>query len=271
MVIPARVRKPRDKAKAENAVLQAERWILAPLRNRTFFSLAEANQAIRERLAWLNNRRMRGMEASRAELFEEVDRPAMLPLPPRPYEYATFKRARVNIDYHVEVDKHYYSVPWQLVGEEVEVRMTRSAVEVLHHGKRVASHPRSYERGAATTCCAHRPASHRTHLEWTPSRIVSWAAETGEATACLVERIMAEKPHPEMGYRACLGIIRLSKRYGPERVEAAAARALSAGTASYRSVKSMLASGLDGEREEEDGERPPLPSHPNLRGPDYYN
>ncbi len=271
VVIPARVRKPRDKAKAENAVLQAERWILAPLRNRTFFSLAEANQAVRERLAWLNNRRMRGMEASRAELFEAVDRPAMLPLPPHPYEYATFKRARVNIDYHVEVDKHYYSVPWRLVGEEVEVRMTRSAVEVLHQGKRVASHPRSYMRGAATTCCAHRPASHRAHLEWTPSRIVSWAAETGEATARLVERIMAEKPHPEMGYRACLGIIRLSKRYGPERVEAAAARALSAGAASYRSVKSMLASGLDRGREEEDGERPPLPSHPNLRGPDYYN
>ncbi len=211
------------------------------------------------------------MEASRAELFEAVDLPAMLPLPARPYEYATFKRARVNIDYHVEVDKHYYSVPWRLVGEEVEVRLTRSAVEVLHKGKRVASHPRSYERGAATTCCAHRPASHRAHLEWTPSRIISWAAETGEATARLVERIMAEKPHPEMGYRACLGVIRLSKRYGPERVEAAAARALSAGTASYKSIKSMLASGLDQECEEEDGERPPLPSHPNLRGPDYYN
>ena len=170
----------------------------------------------------------------------------MLPLPERPYEHATFKRARVNIDYHVAVEGHYYSVPYRLVREEVEVRMTRSTIEVLHHGKRVASHPRSYERGTATTCCAHRPASHRAYLEWTPSRIVAWAAETGEATARLVERIMAAKPHPEMGYRACLGIIRLGKRYGAERMEQAAARALSAGAISYKSVKSMLASGLDG-------------------------
>lgn len=271
VVIPARARKPKDKAKVENAVLQAERWILAPLRNRTFFSLAEANQAIAERLGWLNNRKMRGMEASRAELFSRIDLPAMLPLPERPYEYATFKRARVNIDYHVEADGHYYSVPYRLVGEEVEARMTRSAVEILHLGKRVASHPRSYERGVATTQGEHRPASHRAHLEWTPSRIISWAAETGGATACLVERIMAAKPHPEMGYRACLGIIRLSKRYGPERVEAAAARALESGAVSYKSVKSMLAAGLDRACEEGDGERPPLPSHPNLRRPGYYN
>jgi transposase len=271
VVIPARVRKPKDKAKVESAVLQVERWVIAPLRGRTFFSLDEANQAVRERLAWLNNRRMRGMEASRSELFAGVDSPAMLPLPTRPYEYATFKRARVNIDYHVEVEGHYYSVPYRLVGEEVEVRMTRQAVEIVHRGKRVASHPRSYVRGAATTCCAHRPASHRAYLEWTPSRIVAWAAETGEATAELVERIMAEKPHPEMGYRACLGIIRLGKRYGAERMEQAAARALAAGAVSYKSIKSMLASGLDGAGEQGDGERPPLPSHSNLRGPDYYN
>jgi transposase len=270
VVIPARVRKPKDKAKVESAVLQAERWILAPLRNRTFFSLTEANQAIAERLAWLNNRVMRGMEASRAELFRRIDRPAMLPLPERPYEHATFKRARVNIDYHVAVEGHYYSVPYRLVREEVEVRMTRSTIEVLHHGKRVASHPRSYERGTATTCCAHRPASHRAYLEWTPSRIVAWAAETGEATARLVERIMAAKPHPEMGYRACLGIIRLGKRYGAERMEQAAARALSAGAISYKSVKSMLASGLDGAGEQEE-ERPQVPSHSNVRGPGYYN
>ena len=216
------------------------------------------------------SRVMRGMEASRSELFYSTDRPAMLPLPSRPYEYATFKRARVNIDYHVAVEGHYYSVPYQLVREEVEVRMTRSTIEILHHGKRVASHLRSYKRGMATTCCAHRPASHRAYLEWTPSRIVSWARETGEATAHLVEQIMAAKPHPEMGYRACLGIIRLSQKYGPERMEAAAARALEAGAISYKSVKSMLASGLDRANEREE-ERPKVPSHANLRGPSYYN
>jgi transposase len=250
-------------------VLQSERWILAALRNRVFFSLSEANLAVGERLAWLNGRLMRGMEASRAELFGRIDLEAMLPLPEHPYEYATFKKARVNIDYHIEVEKHYYSVPYQLTRAEVEVRMTRSVVEVLWRGKRVASHMRSYQKGAATTLDAHRPASHRAYLEWTPSRIASWAAGTGPATAELVERIMREKPHPEMGYRACLGVIRLAGKYGAERMEAAAARAISTGAASYRSVKSILDSGLD--RIELTGESPrPLPEHENLRGSGYY-
>lgn len=269
VVIPARVRKAKDKAKVESAVLQSERWILAALRNRVFFSLSEANLAVGERLAWLNGRLMRGMEASRAELFGRIDLEAMLPLPEHPYEYATFKKARVNIDYHIEVEKHYYSVPYQLTQAEVEVRMTRSVVEVLWRGKRVASHMRSYQKGAATTLDAHRPASHRAYLEWTPSRIASWAAGTGPATAELVERIMREKPHPEMGYRACLGVIRLAGKYGAERMEAAAARAISTGAASYRSVKSILDSGLD--RIELTGESPrPLPEHENLRGSGYY-
>lgn len=258
-----------SKAKVESAVLQSERWILAALRNQVFFSLAEANLAIAERLAWLNGRVMRGMEASRAELFCRVDRPAMLPLPEHPYEFATFCKARVNIDYHIEVDKHYYSVPYQLTRAEVEVRMTRSSVEVLWRGKRVASHMRSYQKGAATTLDAHRPASHRAYLEWTPSRIASWASGTGPATAELVERIMAEKPHPEMGYRACLGVIRLAGKFGEKRMEAAAARAVSTGATSYRSVKSILASGLDRIGPEAEIPRH-LPAHANLRGPDYY-
>jgi len=269
VVIPARAGKPRDKAKVEAAVLQAERWILAPLRNRVFFSLAEANLAISERLCWLNDRVMRGMGASRKELFCQVDREAMLPLPDSPYEFATFKKARVNIDYHIEVEKHYYSVPYQLTREEVEVRLTRTTVEVFWRGKRVASHPRSYVKGATTTLDDHRPASHRAYLEWTPSRIASWAAATGQATAELVARIMAEKPHPEMGYRACLGVIRLSKRYGAERTEAACRRALAAGAASYKSVKSILSSGLDRLEVEPEAARP-LPEHANLRGPGYY-
>jgi len=270
VVIPARVRAPKDKAKVESAVLQAERWILAPLRNRVFHSLPEANVAIAERLEWLNDRTMRGMDASRAELFEAVDRPAMLDLPERPYGFATWKKARVNIDYHVEVEGHYYSVPYRLTREKVEVRLTEGTIEVFHRGKRVASHPRSFARGQATTTHDHRPASHRAYLEWTPSRIISWAAETGPSTAGLVEEIMRRKPHPEMGYRSCLGIIRLSGKFGPERLEAASHRALSVGACSYKSVKSILQSGLD-KIEKQDDERPAIPVHENVRGPDYYN
>ena len=268
-VIPARVRKPKDKAKVENAVLQVERWVIAPLRGRTFFSLAEANQAISERLDFLNNRTMKGLGASRRELFCRIDRPALLPLPSCPYEFAHRKRARVNIDYHVEVCGHYYSVPYRLVREQVEVRYTQRTVEVYHRGRRVASHPRSYARGRATTQDDHRPASHRAYLEWTPSRIISWAEETGPATAELVSAIMASKPHPEMGFRSCLGIIRLSARYSPARVEAAAGRALASGAVSYRSIKSILSAGLDRIADEED----PLvlPEHENIRGPEYYN
>lgn len=271
-VIPARVRKPKDKAKVESAVLQVERWVIAPLRGRTFFSLTEANRAIRERLEFLNNRKMAGLDASRRELYETLDLPALLSLPQRPYEYGVWREGvGVNIDYHISVEGHFYSVPYQLTKKRVDVRLTAQVVEIFYKGKRVASHPRSHAKGKATTQGEHRPASHSAHLEWTPSRIVAWARETGPATAELASEIMRNKPHPEMGYRACLGIIRLGKKYGPERVEAAAARALSAGAASYKSVKSMLASGLDQECEEGDGERPPLPSHPNLRGPDYYN
>jgi transposase len=269
-IIPARVGKPKDKAKVEASVLQAERWILAPLRNRTFHSIAQANVAIKERLQWLNDRRMKGMDASRAELFRTVDRPAMITLPQAPYEFARWKKARVNIDYHVEVEGHYYSVPYQLTREKVEVRMTEGTIEVFHKGRRVASHPRSFSRGLATTTNDHRPASHKAYLEWTPSRIVAWAEETGPATASLVEEIMRRKPHPEMGYRSCLGIIRLSGKFGSDRLEAASARALSAGACSYRSVKSILSAGLD-KASEQDDDRPPVPRHDNVRGPDYYN
>jgi transposase len=269
-IIPARVRTPKDKAKVESAVLQAERWILAPLRNRTFHSVHDANIAIAERLEWLNDRRMRGMDASRAELFETVDRPAMLTLPEHPYEFATWKKARVNIDYHIEIEGHYYSVPYHLVREKVDVRLTDGTIEVFHRGKRVASHPRSFTRGQASTTNEHRPASHKAYLQWTPSRIISWAQETGPATAALVEEIMRSKPHPEMGYRSCLGIIRLADRFGPERTEAASGRALACGACSYRSVKSILQSGLD-RLNEQDADRPAIPPHENVRGPDYYN
>jgi len=270
VIIPARVGKAKDKAKVESGVLQSERWILAALRNRVFHSVPEANLAIGERLEWLNDRKMKGMDASRRELFETVDLPAMRPLPRTPYVYGDWKKATVNIDYHVTVDKHHYSVPYRLTRQEVEVKLSSSTVEVFHKGKRVASHPRSFAKGRFTTLEEHMPASHRAYLEWTPSRIEAWAAETGPDTARLVARIMAEKPHPEQGYRSCLGIIRLSGKHGSDRVEAASHRALATGAVSYQSVKSILSSGLD-RVQTNDAEARPLPRHDNLRGPDYYN
>jgi transposase len=269
-IIPARPYKPRDKAKVETGVLIAERWILAALRNRTFFSLAEANRAIRERVAWLNNRPFKKLEGSRASLFAELDRPALRPLPPVPYEYATWKRATVSIDYHVEYERHYYSVPYALVGERADVRASARTIEVFVRGRRVASHLRSAAPGRHTTESAHMPESHRRHLEWTPGRLVAWGEQTGPATGALVAAILRSRPHPEQGFRSCLGIFRLGRRHGPVRIEAACARALAVGALSYRSIDSILRAGLD---------RAPLPEpapvratrdHPNVRGPGYY-
>lgn len=270
-VVPARPRKPRDKAKAEAGVQLVERWILAALRNRRFTSLAALNQAIRELLERLNRRPFRKREGSRAELFESLDRPALQPLPVEAYEFADWKKARVNIDYHVEVERHYYSVPYPLVGQQVEVRLAARTVEIFHRGQRVASHLRSREPYRETTVHEHRPKSHQKHLEWPPSRLIGWARTVGPATAELFEKILASKPHPEMGYRSCLGVLRLAKSYSPERVEAAAARAVRLGVCSYRSVKSMLARGLDRQAPPEpEPERPPL-KHANIRGADYYD
>ena len=269
--IPRRVKKPRDKAKGEVAVLQVERWVIAPLRNLLFHSIHEVNLAMKERLSWLNCRKMKVLDASRRELFLKHEAPALKPLPETPYEIATWKKAKVSIDYHIQLEGHYYSVPYRLIGSRVEARMSSSSVEVFHKGKRVASHRRSFKKGGFTTCDHHRPASHRAHLEWKPSRIISWAQETGPATALLVEGIMREKPHPEMGYRAALGIIRLGGKFGSDRLEAAAERALSAEAFSYRSVKSILPSGLDRILEKGLDEPAHIPEHENIRGAGYYN
>jgi transposase len=269
-VIPARVRKPRDKAKVEAGVLLAERWILARLRNRRFCSLAEANAEIARLLAALNTRPFKKLPGSRAELFERIDRPAMGPLPPVPYEFARWRLGvKVNIDYHVELYRHYYSVPYQLVGQRVDVRASAALVEVFSAGRRVASHVRDDTPGRHSTDPAHMPKAHRAHAEWTPSRIVAWAERTGAATAALASAIMESRPHPEQGYRSCLGIIRLAERYGAERVDAACARALTARALSYRSVESILRHGLDAEPLERPVLRP-HPRHANLRGATYY-
>ena len=272
-IIPARSRKPKDKAKAEAAVLLAERWILARLRNRTFFSVAEANAAVWELLLELNSRPFQKIEGSRHSLWEQLDRPALRPLPERPYEIATWRGARVNIDYHVEAKRGYcYSVPYQLAGQKCEIRTTVSTVEVFVRNKRVASHRRRRTPGY-TTLPEHMPESHRRHAEWTPARIVRWAARAGDNTAALVSAVMETRPHPEQGFRACLGIMRLGKRYGTDRLDAACARALAIRSYSYRSVESILQHGLD---------RQPLPQdtaptrhqhrhHEHVRGGTYYH
>ncbi|HZD65340.1 MAG TPA: IS21 family transposase [Acidimicrobiales bacterium] len=265
-IIPARRRHPRDKAKAEGGVLLAERWIIARLRNQRFSSIAQANEAIAKLLIWLNDRPFKKLQGSRHSVFVELEAPALRGLPEAAYELARFRKARVNIDYHVEVrdDRHFYSVPYRLVGEVVELRLTAGVVEVLHNGHRVASHLRRHRSGH-TTDPAHMPESHRRHAEWTPSRILSWAARSGPNTRAIAEEILARRPHPEQGYRSCLGIIRLADRYGADRVEAACGRAAFLHAYSYRSVRSILQTGLD----KVPVEKPrPVghPRHDNLRG-----
>jgi transposase len=270
VVVPARPYRPRDKSTAESAVQVAQRWILAVLRHHTFFSLAEANEAILVHLDRLNNRPFQKLEGSRKSQFESIDKPALRPLPPTPYVVGIWKKARVHLDYHVQVDHCYYSVPFTLVREEVDVRLTDTTVEIFHRGKRVAVHKRLYGKGKFTTDIAHCPESHRRHLAWSPQRLASWAESVGPETARLVAVILESHTHPEQGYRSCLGIMRLAKRYPAERVELASARALAIGARSYRSVKTILEKGLDQVPPEPSDEQPALPPHKNVRGPEYF-
>jgi transposase len=270
-VMPARPRKPRDKAKVESAVQVVQRWIVMRLRHRRFFSVREANEAIRELLTYLNNRPFRKRrDECRASLFAKIDRPALKPLPAERYDLSLWAQARVNIDYHVAYDGNWYSVPYSLTGQLVEVRSTPTTVEIFHRGQRVASHLRSRERNKPVTQNEHRPKSHQAHLEWPPSRIVHWAAQVGANTAQLVQRILDDKPHPEMGYRACLGIIRLAQKYSPSRMESAAERAVLTGAVSYKSVESILRNRLDSQPSTAPPPARPSPDHENLRGPEYF-
>jgi len=270
-IVPARADRPKDKAKVEAGVLVVERWILASLRNRTFFSLRELNAAIAELLKELNHRPFKKLDGSRASWFEKIEKPSLKPLPRSRYEFARWKKAGVNIDYHVELNRHYYSVPYQLVQEKVSIRYTARTVEIFHHGKRVASHVRDDRPGLHTTCNEHMPKSHQEYLGWTPSRIIRWAQTFGESTASLVERIIESRDHPAQGYRSCLGILRLGKRYSAERLEAACARAILIGGWSYKSVRSILQAELDSKPlpEKKKSEKPIR--HPNIRGSGYYH
>lgn len=273
-VMPARPGKPRDKAKVENGVLIVQRWILARLRNETFYSLDDLNCRVDVLQEDLNSRPMKKYGGiSRRQLFDRIERAELRPLPTERFEFCEWKQPRVNIDYHVEVDRHYYSVPSTLVGEIVDARFTASTVELLHRGKRVASHIRSYVAGKHTTKTEHMPKSHQKHAEWTPSRIITWATETGPRTAELAAVIMKERRHPEQGYRSCLGILRLGKTYGTDRLEAACARAIVARARSYGHVESILKAGLDRVPLPELSETPPTPpeAHENIRGPRYYS
>lgn len=270
-ILPTRPRRPRDKAKVESGVLVAERWLLAPLRNHTFFGLTELNRALAERLELLNDRPFQKLEGSRRSHFETFERHALRPLPSTPFEIAERRKARANIDYHIDVLGHLYSVPYQLVRQPVEVRLTATGVEIFHDGRRVAVHRRGFRKGGFTTEPGHRPKSHQEHLDWSPSRLVRWAEKTGPAAAGLVQHVLDSRPHPEHGYRACLGILRLGDRYGPERLEAACARALRIGGTTYRSVKSILEHGLDRAPLAEEQTTLQLPQdHPHIRGPEYY-
>jgi transposase len=271
VVLPARVRKPRDKAKAEAGVLLVERWILAVLRHRTFFSLAELNREIARHLERLNARPFKKLPGSRRALFEQLDRPALRPLPAQPFAFAEWKQVRVNIDYHVEIDGHYYSVPYQLVRKALEARYSERTVEVFHQGRRVASHPRSHLKGRHTTLPEHMPAAHRSYAEWTPQRLIRWAEQNGPATAGMVQTILERRAHPQQGFRSCLGIMRLGKRFGEERLEAACRRALTLNACSYKSIESILRQGLDGQAVPEQQELDLVLEHENIRGADYYH
>jgi transposase len=269
-VLPTRTARPRDKAKVETGVQLVERWVLAPLRHHTFFSLAELNQAIAVQRRALNARPFQKLAGSRATLFATLEQPALRPLPATRYEYATWKKARVNIDYHIMVADHGYSVPSTLVRQEVDVRLTATTVEILHRGRRVAAHLRSAVRGRFTTDPTHRPKAHQRHLEWTPSRLIQWGSSLGPATGQLIQQLLESYPHPEQGYRACLGLFSLGKRHGTARLEAACARALRTGTPRYRSVKSILSAGLDRLPSDEPIALALPLVHAHVRGPAYY-
>jgi len=270
VILPARTYRPRDKAAVEAGVQVVERWVLAPLRKVQFFSLAELNRALAAKVAEVNSRAFRGEPTSRLELFDELERPALKPLPATRYELAEWKKVTVNIDYHVEYNRHYYSVPYTLVHQKLEVRATAGTVEVYKGSRRVASHAREHGRRRYVTDPAHMPPSHRAHLEWTPSRLVSWANSVSPDAAALAEKILASRPHPEHSYRACLGLMALARRYGNERLGAACRRALASGAISYSSVKSILAQNLDHAPLPARSAAPPPPEHENLRGAAYY-
>lgn len=272
VALPARPYKPRDKAKVEVAVQIVTRWILARLRQQTFHSLLTLNLALRGLLEDLNQRPFKRLPGTRRSQFVALDQPVLQPLPATPYEYAEWRKARVGIDYHIEVERHFYSVPAALVKREVEVRLTAQTLECFAAGQRVALHARSRLAGAHSTTPEHMPKAHRAHMEWTPGRFLNWANEIGPQARAVVQHLLWTRPHPEMGYRSCLGLLGLAKRYSPQRLEAACQRALANGTPARRSILSILTQGLDRLPlpDPEDSEETTAIQHENIRGGSYY-
>jgi transposase len=268
-ILPTRPARPRDKGKVEGAVLIVERWILARLRNMRFFSIEALNSAIADLLADLNARPMRRIGRSRRQLFDEIEQSALQSLPETAFDYAEWKRAKVHPDYHIEVLHSFYSVPHRLIGRHVDVRLTHRMVEIFHNHDRVAMHARRGQRGGHSTVTEHMPKAHQRHGAMTPQVLVSRAARVGTNVAIVVERVIRDRPHPEQGYRSALGVLSLERRFGRDRLEAACDRALTHGTVSFTSVKSILVTGLD-KATEPTPPGPPTPEHQNIRGPGYY-
>ena len=269
-ILPARPGKPKDKAKVEAGVQVVQRWVVAALRKRRFFSLAELNAAIRELLEKLNGKVSRHLGASRRELFERLDRPALKPLPVEPYEYAEWRERRAGLDYHVEIDRHYYSVPYQLLKRKLWARISSRTIEIFHDGKRVASHVRTSGNRGHTTVAEHMPASHREYAGLTPAELKRQAARIGPNTSALVDRVLDSKTHPEQGFRTCLGIVRLAKPHGRDALEAACLRAIEINGLTYQSVSSILRNNLHRHRPQKPAEGPAI-THPNIRGPEYFH
>ncbi len=268
-IIPARVRKPKDKAKVEAGVKVVQEWILARLRNQTFFSLTDLNVDITDLLTNLNNEPFEKLEGSRKSLFDTLDKQALQPLPQEPYEYAEWKLARVNVDSHLEVDHHYYSVPYQLLHKQLDVRITGNTVECFYKGNRVASHVRSHEKGRYTTITGHMPKPLQDYAGWTPQRLISWAEKSGDDVGVLVKMLLEKHIHPQQGFRPTLGVIRLGKSYGNDRLNAACKRAIQIGGISYKSVESILRNGYDRIQLPQKDTTSPV-QHTNIRGARYY-
>lgn len=269
-IIQARVRKPKDKAKAEVGIQVVERWILAALRNHTFFSLAELNGAIADLLDRLNDRPFKKLEGSRRSMFESLERPALRPLPLTAYRFAQWKQAKANIDYHVELEGHRYSVPHSLIGKRLDLRYTKATVECFLRGNRVAVHPRKYQSGGFTAVAEHMPKAHREYAKWTPERIINWMSDIGPNAAELAKAIIEIRPHPQQGFRSCMGVIGLAKGYPRQRVDAACKRALDINSLTYKSVQSILKNNLDSQPLPATEPEQPALFHDNIRGAGYY-
>ena len=270
-IIPARVKKPKDKAKVEVAVQVVERWILARIRNRQFFSLRQLNEVIAELLNELNNKPFQRLPGSRKSAFEGMEHSALSPLPSQAYQFAEWKKATVNVDYHIEVNRHYYSVPHTLIKKKIDVRITNNTIECFYKSKRVASHIRSHDKGRHTTIKEHMPKSHQKWAQWTPGRFIRWAAKIGPHTQSLIENVLNSRAHPQHGFRSCLGILRLAKSYGNRRLEAASQRAVAIGGTSYRSVASILKHNLDQKSLPDQSSKSKPIEHNNIRGARYYH